>query len=330
MGHTAESVDKKQFLLGYIPIYPRSLTVDTILDFDLYAFDGQNMVLFRSSQSPLTLDSCHDLLKKNLNRLYVSASQRQEYQHYIRTNISHILTDASVDEFTKSSIVYDSAKELVRDVFADPTKCQNIKQSQAFVESTVLYVLKEKNAFRSLLSVMSFDYTVYTHSVNVCTFTLALAKASGIAKTIELVQLATGALLHDIGKARIPEAMLHKPGPLDPAEWQTMRRHPEWGVELMNETNLLHQESYIPILQHHERRNGSGYPSGLGSDEIHVYGKIVAIADAFDAMTTNRSYRAAEDTFSTFQVMLEEDEGFDEPLLRRFIQLMGPVRPDLV
>jgi putative nucleotidyltransferase with HDIG domain len=218
----------------------------------------------------------------------------------------------------------------VRDVFADPAKCQHIKESQAFVESTVLYVLKGQNAFLNMLRVMSFDYTVFTHSVNVCTFSLALAHASGIAKTNELIQIATGALLHDVGKARIPESILHKSGPLDQSEWQIMRKHPKWGVELLSETDLIPQESYIPISQHHERRNGNGYPDGLEHDDIHIYGKIVAIADAFDAMTTNRVYRVAEDTFSTLKTMSAPEEGFDEPLLRQFIQLMGPVRPDIV
>jgi putative nucleotidyltransferase with HDIG domain len=330
MEPTVESVQKQQDLLGYIPIYTRSLTTNNILDFDLYVFDGQDMILFRSSQLPLTSESCSDLLKRNLNRLYVAANQRHEYQQYIRTNISQILADKSVDDFTKSSIVYDSAKELVKDVFTDPTKCQHIKDSQAFVESTVLYVLKGKNAFLNMLRVMSFDYTVFTHSVNVCTFSLALAHTAGIAKTNELVQLATGALLHDVGKARISESILHKAGPLDQSEWQIMRKHPQWGVELMSETDLIPQESYIPISQHHERRNGDGYPDGLGHDEIHIYGKIVAIADAFDAMTTNRVYREAVGTFSTLKTMSAPEEGFDEPLLRQFIQLLGPVRPDIV
>lgn len=324
-----ESVQNRQKLLGYIPVYTHSLTADSILDFDLYVFDGRNMILYRSAHLPLTSETHRDLIKRNLNRLYVSITQRHEYQQYLRTHIDRVLTDKSVDDFTKSSIVYDSAKELVKDVFADPTRGQNIKDSQAFVESTVLYVLEEHNAFINMLKVMSFDYSVFTHSVNVCTFSLALAHAAGITKTGELIELATGALLHDVGKARIPEAILYKPGPLDKSEWQTMRKHPQWGAELLNETNLISQASYIPILQHHERQNGAGYPEGLKKDDIHLYGKIVAIADVFDAMTTNRVYRAAEGTFSTLKTMYAQENEFDESLLGKFVRLMGPARPDL-
>jgi len=166
--------------------------------------------------------------------------------------------------------------------------------------------------------------------VNVCTFALALAQASGIDRTQELIEVGTGALLHDVGKARIPETILYKPGPLDASEWQTMRLHPQWGVEIVSETDMIPEASYLPIWQHHERQNGSGYPARLSDKEIHVYGKIVAIADAFDAMTTNRVYRQARESFSSLKNMAERSSGFDQPLLQCFIQLMGPARPDLI
>jgi len=288
------------------------------------------MVLFRSSHLPLTSQSCRELIRMNMNRLYISDNQRHEYHQYLRKHIGRILTDGSVDNFTKSSIVYDTARELVGDIFADPTRGKHIRDSQALVESTVQYVLQEPNAFHNMLRVMSFDYNIFSHSVNVGTFSLALAHAAGLTKTGELVELATGALLHDVGKARVSRSILAKPGSLDQSEWEIIRKHPQWGVELLSETRHISPASYIPIEQHHERRNGAGYPHGLKNNDIHLYGKIVAIADAFDAMTTNRVYRAAEGTFSTLKTMSLEKEGFDESLLRTFIQLMRPIRPDIV
>ncbi|MBK7142514.1 MAG: HD domain-containing protein [bacterium] len=315
---------------GYIPIYTHTLTVDCVLEFDLYVFDGRDMVLFRSSKLPLTEAHRSEMLRRNLSRLYVSEAQRSEYQKHLREHISQIVVDPSLDDFTKTTILYDSARELVKDVFADPTKGAMIRESQEFVQTTVQYVLEGKNAFHNLLKVMSFDYTVFSHSVNVCAFSLALGNASGIEKTSDLVALATGALLHDVGKARVPEEILHKPGPLSQAEWQTIRQHPEWGVELMTTTDLIPREAYIPIAQHHERQDGSGYPNRLGGDGIHLYGKVVAIADSFDAMTTNRVYRQAEGSFRTLEMMAHSGEEFDRSLLRQFIQLLGPSRTELL
>lgn len=330
MARGTEAIDSRQVHLGYLPIYTHTLAAESVLDFDLYVYDGHEIVLFRSSQLPLTSQSRAEIVNRGFNRLYISVVDRGRYQQYIRAHISKILADDTMDDFTKASIVYDSAKELVRDIFADPTKSRQIKESQEFVQSTVQYVLEGRNAFHNMLRVMSFDYTVYTHSVNVCTFSLALAHATGTAKTNELIELATGALLHDVGKAKVPETILHKPGPLDQSEWQTIRQHPRWGVELMSETDLIPEASYFPISQHHERQNGKGYPNGLAKNQIHPYGRIVAIADAFDAMTTNRVYKPAEDTFSTLKTMSLPESGFDGPLLHQFIQLLGPARPDLV
>jgi putative nucleotidyltransferase with HDIG domain len=308
----------------FIPIFVRSLGIGSILEFNLYIYNGYEMVLFRAAHLPLTSETCDTLLQSNLNRLYISKDDRRLYQRYIQSHIAGILADPAIDGFTKATIVYDSAKELVKDLFADPTKGETIKDSQAFVESTVLYVLEGQNAFHNMLRVMSFDYTVYTHSVNVCTFSLALAHEAGITRTNELIELGTGALLHDIGKVRIPEDILHKNGPLDQAEWNTVRQHPQWGVEIVSETDMIPDNAYLPIHQHHERQNGTGYPDGLTDHNIHIYGKIVAIADAFDAMTTNRVYRPAQDSFPVLRAMAEQDDGFDRLLLQEFIKLLGP------
>lgn len=308
----------------FLPIYVHSLRVDSILDFDLYVFNGQDVVLYRACHLPFTAKTQAALLENNVSRLYIPIDKRRQYQRYIQTHIDKVLTDTSVDDFTKASIVYDSAKELIKDVLSNPTSGENIKSSQAMVESTVLYILEGHNALHNMLRVMSFDYSVYSHSVNVCTFSLALAHAAGMDSTRELVELGTGALLHDVGKTKVSESILNKRGPLDPSEMETVRQHPRWGVELVRETDLIPEVSYLPIKQHHERENRSGYPDGVGSNEIHTFSKILAIADVFDAMTTERVYRAAVGTFPALKAMHAEKDSFDQRFLELFTRLLGP------
>ena len=325
MGQSVDFGKRQQALYqGYLPIYLHSLRMDDVLDFDLYAYNGSDMVLFLAARLPLTAATLESLVEYEVRQLYISVENRARYQDYLRTHIADILSNETIDEFTKASIVYDSAREVIRDVFANPTKAEAIRESQEFVASTVMFVLEGQNAFHNMVRVMSFDYSLYTHSVNVCTFALALAHASGIERTQELIELGTGALLHDIGKVRIPESILHKPGPLNDSEWHTIRQHPTWGVELISETDLIPQASYFPSQQHHERNNGSGYPDHLSASDIHIYGKIVAIADAFDAMTTNRVYRPANDSFSTLQIMFDQQVEFDRDLLKMFTRMLGP------
>ena len=119
---------------------------------------------------------------------------------------------------------------------------------------------------------------------------LAVGKQLGLSQE-RLYLLDVAAFLHDVGKVQVPVEILQKPGPLSPSEWQVVRRHPSFGREMLEDTLIA--EAGPIVEQHHERPDGSGYPFGLRGDEIMLEAHIVAITDAFDAMTTDRPYRRA-------------------------------------
>ncbi|MFH2035769.1 MAG: HD domain-containing phosphohydrolase [Candidatus Zixiibacteriota bacterium] len=308
----------------YLPIYLESLRLNDILEFDLYIKSNIEYILFRSSRLPFTFKTRTTLLENNINRLYISIDDRKHYQKHIESNISQIIENDSIDQTTKAGIVYECAKHLIQDVLNNPTMGENIKRSQAFVESTVTYLINGKNTFHNLLKVMSYDYYIYTHSVNVCTFSLALAKYIGIKNARELNLIGTGALLHDVGKTSVPDKILNKRGPLNEEEMNIIRKHPQWGADILGSTAIIMIDSNHPVLQHHERIDGSGYPNGSLNNDIHLYSRIVMIADVFDAMTTRRVYKSAKDTFWALKEMYKYKETFDKKLLEHFTKLMGP------
>lgn len=318
-------VTKNEISIGeYLPIYLETLRIDSALDFDLYVKKGTEFILFRASNLPFTEKNRTALLENKIDRLYIHAEKQHEYQRYVEKNIKAIITDSNINETTKAGIIYNCAKLLVKDVLTNPTLGENIRRSKLMVESTVSLILSEESAFHNLLKMMSFDYSTYTHSVNVCTFSLALARFIGIKDEEELNQLGNGALLHDIGKTKVPQAILNKRGPLDLDEMDIIKNHPQWGIDIINKTNLMSKESSLPILQHHERMDKSGYPHGIGNNDIHNFSKIVAISDVFDAMTTERVYRSAVETFPALMVMFGQKDGFDDNLLEEFTKLLGP------
>ena len=308
----------------FMPVHLDSLRIDSILNFDLYIRTGTDYVLYRASDQPFTEENRSSLLQYNVKVLYVAGEKRHQYQEYLEANIKNIVLDPTIEETAKAGIVYDSTKLLVKDVLDNPTLGKNIQRSQSLVDSTVAFILTGRNAFHSLLRVMSFDYYTYTHSVNVCTFSLALAQFIGIDDVQELCQLGTGALLHDVGKTMIPEAVLQKRSRLSEREWELIKSHPQWGVDILKETNLIAERSYDPVLEHHEREDGSGYPRGLKSNDIHPHSKIVAIADVFDAMTTRRVYRSAVAPFVALKEIFDQEGVFDRSFLENFTLLMGP------
>lgn len=136
------------------------------------------------------------------------------------------------------------------------------------------------------------DSNTAGHSRRVVAYTSSLAQYMGIRDREQLDKIAHGALLHDIGKLAIPDAILQKPGPLTKAEWVEMRRHPILGAQWIARIPMLLQA--IPIvLNHHEWWNGAGYPDGLAGEDIPFEARIFAVCDAFDAITAERAYKPA-------------------------------------
>ncbi len=132
------------------------------------------------------------------------------------------------------------------------------------------------------------------HSQRVSDFSVAIAHELGLSRE-QIYQLRIASKLHDVGKIRVPDHILKKPGRLDEEEFAEMRRHPLYGIEFLRDNGLLEldllRESWTALAQHHERLDGRGYPYGLKGDDISLFGRIVAVADVFDAITSHRPYR---------------------------------------
>lgn len=140
---------------------------------------------------------------------------------------------------------------------------------------------------------MALDYrdqSTSGHSRRVASLTVDVARAYGVDGS-SLQQVEQGALMHDIGKLKIPDSILWKPSQLDDAEWVTMRRHPEYGYEMLRSLEFLDEAAEL-VLSHHEKFDGSGYPRGLRGDLIPLGARIFSVVDAVDAMIYKRPYNA--------------------------------------
>lgn len=158
-------------------------------------------------------------------------------------------------------------------------------------EPTFVHVSNEMKTLMAIVKqVEEKDRYTFMHSNRVAEYAVKTAKKLGV-NTDLLNRLAESAYLHDIGKVHIPEEILNKPGTLTKDEFDVIKRHPEDGAKMLEDTIY---ESLMPILlQHHERLDGSGYPNGLKDHEILLEAKIIAVSDTFDAMTEDRAYRNA-------------------------------------
>ena len=146
---------------------------------------------------------------------------------------------------------------------------------------------------RTLLSALAgHDAYTYRHSLRTVRLSLLIGRECAVTGPA-LRDLCLGALVHDAGKVFVPAGVLHKTGRLTPAEWEAVRRHPQEGARLLRGALPSAVAARRVVLQHHERWDGRGYPAGLGGEAIDLCARVVAAADAFDAMTSERPYRRA-------------------------------------
>ncbi|MCY6353732.1 HD-GYP domain-containing protein [Clostridium sp. ZS2-4] len=158
---------------------------------------------------------------------------------------------------------------------------------------------------RSIINDREVDEYIYRHSINVGILSHMLGKWIGLSNT-ELTLLTYAGMLHDIGKIRIDSTILNKKGRLTTEEFRVVKKHTVIGYEIVKQIPYMDEVVSMGVLMHHERCDGSGYPLRLKNDKIHPYGKIIAIADEFDAMTSNRTYKSKKSLFEVLEIMQEE------------------------
>lgn len=193
-----------------------------------------------------------------------------------------------------SAATRQAAIETIRSVF------QEVRLGQTFsmepIHKSVKAILDEvaanPNVLVGLNDVRSYDGYTFAHCVNTCVLSVMIGTKSGMHE-LDLRHLAIGAILHDLGKIAVPEHILKKPSRLDEAEMIEMQNHSNYGWQVLRQHPELSLASAHVAYQHHERPNGKGYPRGLKQDEIMLNARICGIADAYDAMTSARPYKAA-------------------------------------
>ncbi|WP_110113778.1 HD-GYP domain-containing protein [Bacillus sp. CGMCC 1.16541] len=169
---------------------------------------------------------------------------------------------------------------------------QSLRDITEITDEFVRDLTDNDDVFSLLTDVYVYDNYVFSHSVNVTLYALALGIELGMSQK-ELEKLGVGGMLHDVGKMFIPNEILNKPGKLTNEEFSIIKKHTTYGFELLREIPSVSIISAYCARQHHERLDGTGYPYGLKEDQIHYFSKVLAIADVYDAVTSHRIYRKA-------------------------------------
>lgn len=196
------------------------------------------------------------------------------------------------------------------------------------LEENVTSILEEVRAHEELVipivQLKRHDDYTFAHSLNVAIIALFIGRFIGLGEE-ELLRLGLGALLHDLGKLKIPQEILRKPTTLNPSEWQVVKQHPLMAKQLLDEQKGVEDLVKFVPLEHHERLDKSGYPLRLDPWEIHLFARIVAVADVYEALTSERPYRKALPLSEVVEYLMG-NAGYklDDVVVRTFVSRLSP------
>jgi HD-GYP domain-containing protein (c-di-GMP phosphodiesterase class II) len=216
-------------------------------------------------------------------------------------------------------------KEVVNSIRLGRTT--NIKKAKRAVQMIVDQVLTNETSIIGLTTLRDYDEYTFTHSVNVCIFAVALGRKIGLSK-LQLYDLGLTALLHDVGKARVPIEILNKATGLTDGEWRALQAHTWWGALTLFGLRAYEETPYRAILvahEHHMKTDLTGYPAHIRPRSLGIFARIVAVADGFDAATSRRAYQTVPiEPDEVLREMWENPRrGYDPTVVKALINLIG-------
>jgi HD-GYP domain-containing protein (c-di-GMP phosphodiesterase class II) len=218
-----------------------------------------------------------------------------------------------------------TVKEVVTQIRGD--QHADVRKLKRLAQKMIHIIMEDESILLGLTTIKNYDEYTYNHSVNVSIYALAVGRRLGFPRET-LTELGLAGLFHDVGKSTIPIEVLNKPGSLNEKEWALMKGHPMAGVETvlnLKQLGEINPRMVIGIFDHHLKYNLTGYPNLYHKKETSLFGRILQVVDAYDAMTTPRVYKKTPFTLEQTLAIMQKDSGihFDPILLKVFVGLVG-------
>lgn len=229
------------------------------------------------------------------------------------------------EEMQRAVQIRHQASTVVRSVMQDVRlgKAIELDQVQPVVQNITESILRNPGALVGLLRIKNKDDYTFLHSVSVCTLLVAFCRSRNMAADVTH-QAGLGGLLHDTGKALVPDHILNKPGPLTDEEFAIIKKHPQDGYRILKQSPEIGPIPLDITLHHHERRDGSGYPDKLGDDGISELAQMAAIVDVYDAITADRCYHKGMPAAAALRKIYEWSKfHFNPQYAQEFMRCVG-------
>jgi putative nucleotidyltransferase with HDIG domain len=258
-----------------------------------------------------------------------TAAESRKTSSLPKKRVTYINKVDTAREMARARAHYGHAKETAKQIMSSIRlgRMLDMNRIRRTVDETVDSVLRNENALLLLSKIKNKDDYTAEHCINVSILAAAFGKHLGLLEE-EIRVLALGGMLHDVGKMRIDDAILNKPGALTPEEFDIMKKHTTYGRDVLAALPTLEHAAVDVAYSHHERMDGRGYPRGLPSQQIPVFAKMVGVVDTYDAITSSRVYDKGRASMQALQI-IHRNKGtqFDAELAVEFIRMIGVYPP---
>ena len=275
-------------------------------------------LLFRSGDSDLPIGADDKLIQGEARHLYLRVEDHDRFCQAMRDTLALPPRDPAVHLALTVEQHRDSFQLALNNRGAGPV----VAAAQQVASDVIQVIKRDDFSVGKVIGLLDHDHCTFQHSCNVSIYAATLAKRVGLGDAdVELLTI--GGLLHDIGKRQIAGFILRKPGKLNDRERELIKQHPTTGFRELAALRKLTWAQLMMTYQHHEWINGAGYPVGIQGGEIHLWARVCAIADVFDALTANRPYRETGHAGRALEMMSKESGHFDPQLFQLWREIVN-------
>ncbi len=299
------------------------LITDYKLPFDIYIKLNSKLAVYKKSGEIIKSKDITRLHDNHFHYVFVHNRNMKIKKSYAEKNLQIFLNMKTVTTLFKTECIYEALLNITEDLYTDPSTPGIPERLINVMQPAAEFIAATRDAFKAILTINRHEAYNTTHPVNVAMSLIALAHKTGIAHIPTLAEAGTGGLLHDIGKISIPASIINKKTSLTEAEWELIREHPLKGVEIARKYNLTGDTGLSIIRNHHEKRNGQGYPAGLKGEHKGDLAEMTSITDVFDAITSDKPYSMARPPVDGANFLLTHMEEYDKHLVLQFIKLLS-------
>lgn len=299
----------------FVPITLESIEPVVFPDVALYIKTGGNYVLYKNNGRDFSAHDHERLSKNGVEFVFVSKDDMDVITSHMEASAERMLKGDILNSRAKGKMIYQTSINFVNDIFNNPDKSSDLERTKRLIENLMLYLSDSPDAINSLETVMSHNYYTFVHSLQVASLTLLIHSEAYALPRDEMLDVGTGAILHDFGKIFVPQEILNKSGKLNEAEIETLKRHPEDGYVFLEKKTVLSPVALSIVRLHHERCDGSGYPLGLGATEIPRSAQITGIADVYCTLTNDNHGNKTMPPHIAVQLMRNQMKNLFSPAL---------------